>query len=146
MRILTTRGDETSFDQEDWSAIFDLENGRAVWKKPVTIEAEAAVEIKDSRPFVAMFSNEKGQRKWLEKMLTVENIRGRAKMTLENDRLVIPYAFVSSDKVDAGAKGVIAEDFTDVVLYARFRKLDAVVKIKNGKRNIDIKGARKKLE
>jgi len=99
MRILTTRGDETSFDQEDWSAIFDLENVRAVWKKPVTIEAEVAVKIKDSRPFVAMFSNEKGQRKWLEKILTVENIRGRAEMTLENDRLVIPCAFVSSDKV-----------------------------------------------
>ena len=64
-------------------------------------------------------------------------------MTIENGRavrLVIPYAFVSSDKVDAGAKGIIDEDFTDVVLYARFRKLDAVVKIKNGKRNIDIKG------
>jgi len=38
---------------------------------------------------------------------------------------------------------IIAEDFADVVLYARFRKLDAVVKIKNGKRNVDIKGARK---
>ena len=88
MGILTTLGDETSFDQEDWSARFDLENGRAV-------------------------------------------------------QLVIPHAFVSSDKVDAGAKGSIAEDFTDVVLYARFRKLDAVVKIKNGKRNIDIKGDRK---
>ena len=142
MCILTARDDETSFDQEDWSAIFDLENGRAVWKKPVTIEAEAAVENKDSRPFVAMFSNEKGQRKWLEKMLTVENIRGRAEMTLENDRLVIPCAFVSSDKVDAGARGIMAEVFTDGVLYDRFRKLDAVVKIKNGKRNIDIKGAR----
>jgi len=103
MRILTTRGDEKSFDQEDWSAGFDLENGRAVWKKPVIIEAE---------------------------------------MTLENDRLVIPCAFVSSDKVDAGARGIMAEVFTDGVLYDRFRKLDAVVKIKNGKRNIDIKGAR----
>ena len=39
--------------------------------------------------------------------------------------------------------GIMAEDFTDVVLHARFRKLDAVVKIKNGKCNIDIKGARK---
>ena len=43
----------------------------------------------------------------------------------------------------AGAKGIMAQDFTDGVLYARFRKLDAVVKIKNGKRNIDIKGDKK---
>jgi len=136
-------GAETSFDQEDWSARFDLEKGRTVWEKPVVIEAEATVEIKDSRPFVAMFSNKNGQRKWLEKMLTVENIQGRAEMLLENDRLVIPRAFVSSDKVDAGAKGIMAADRADGVFYARFRKLDAVMKIKNGKRNIDIKGARK---
>ena len=136
-------GAETNFDQEDWSARFDLENGRAVWEKPVIVEAEAAVEIKDSRPFVAMFSNEKGQHKWLEKMLTVENIQGRAEMTLENEQIVIPRAFVSSDKVDAGAKGVMAADRADGVFYARFRKLDAVLKIKNGNRNVDVIGAKK---
>jgi hypothetical protein len=136
-------GATTRYEQQDWSASFELEKGRTVWEKPVVIEAEAAVEIKDSRPFVAMFSNEKGQRKWLEKMLTVENIQGRAEMLLENGQLIIPRAFVSSDKVDAGAKGIMAEDFTDGVFYARFRKLDAIVKIKNGKRNIDIQGARK---
>jgi hypothetical protein len=136
-------GAETNYEQEDWSARFDLDKGRTVWEKPVVIEAEAAVEIKDSRPFVALFSNEKGQRKWLEKMLTVENIQGRAEMTLENEQLVIPRAFVSSDKVDAGAKGVMAADRADGVFYARFRKLDAVMKIKNGKRNIDVMGAKK---
>jgi hypothetical protein len=126
-----------------WSARFDLEKGHTVWKKPVVIEAEASVEIKDSRPFVAIFSNEKGQYKWLEKMLTVEDIQGRAELSLENDQLVIPHAFVSSDHVDAGAKGIMDADRKDGVFYARFRKLDAVLKIKKGERNIDVMGARK---
>jgi len=136
-------GPEASYEQDGWSARFELEKGRVVWKKPVAIEAEAAVAISDSRPFVALFSNEKGRRDWLEKMLTVKDIQGRAEMTLKNDQLVIPYAFASSDKVAAGAKGIIDAERTDGIFYARFRKLDAVLKINNGEHNIDIIGAKK---
>ena len=143
LQDIRVTGTESNFEQEDWSARFDLEKGRTVWKKPVVIEAEASVEIKDSRPFVAIFSNEKGKRKWLEKMLTVEDIQGRAELSLENGQLVIPHAFVSSDHVDAGAKGIMDADRKDGVFYARFRKLDAVLKIKKGERNIDVLGARK---
>lgn len=138
-------GPEASYEQDDWSARFELEKGRVVWKKPVSIDAEAAVAIKDSRPFVALFSNEKGRREWLEKMLTVQDIQGRAEMILKNDRLVIPYAFVSSDKVAAGAKGIISAERADGIFYARFRKLDAVLKINDDKHNIDIIGAKKKF-
>ena len=74
-------------------------------------------------------TNEKGQRKWLEKMLTVEDIQGKATMILENEQLVIPHAFVSSDKVDAGAKGILSAERADGIFYARFRKLDAILKI-----------------
>jgi len=143
LQDVKVKGAESSYEQADWSARFELEKGRAVWKKPVAIEAEAAVEIKDSRPIVAMFSNAKGQHDWLEKMLTVNNIQGRAEMTLQNEQLVVPYAFVGSDKVDAGAKGIIGADRTDGIFYARFRKLDAVLKVKEGKYNIDVIGAKK---
>jgi hypothetical protein len=136
-------GAESSYELSDWSARFNLEKGRTVWKKPVVMEAEAVVKIKDSRPIVTMFSNAKGQRNWLEKMLTVNDIQGRAEMTLENEQLVVPYAFVGSDKVDAGAKGIIDADRTDGIFYARFRKLDAVLKVKDGKYNVDVIGAKK---
>ena len=143
LRDVKVKGAESSYEQADWSARFELEKGRAVWKKPVVIEAEAAVEIKDSRPIVAIFSNAKGQHDWLEKMLTVNDIQGRAEMSLQNKQLVVPYAFVGSDKVDAGAKGIIGADRTDGIFYARFRKLDAVLKVKDGKYNIDVIGAKK---
>lgn len=138
-------GSEASYEQANWSARFELEKGRVIWKKPVAIEAEATIEIKDSRPFVALFSNEKGQRDWLEKMLTVQDIQGRAEMSLKNDQLVIPYAFVGSDKVAAGAKGIMSAERADGIFYARFRKLDAVLKVNNGEHNIDIIGAKKKF-
>lgn len=139
-------GTEANHEQESWGANFIFDKGRVVWKKPVRIDADMAVEITDSRPFVALFSNEKGQRDWLDKMLTVENIQGRAKVILKNEQLIIPRAFVSSDKVDAGAKGIVAADRTDGMFYARFRKLDALLKIKDGEHNIDIIKARKTFD
>ena len=139
-------GTEANYEQESWGANFIFDKGRVVWKKPVRIDADTAVEITDSRPFVALFSNEKGQRDWLDKMLTVENIQGRAKVILKNEQLIIPRAFVSSDKVDAGAKGIVAADRTDGMFYARFRKLDALLKIKDGEHNIDIINARKTFD
>lgn len=138
-------GPEKNYEGEDWQARFLLEKGRAIWKKPVFVHADTAVEIKDSRPFVAMFSNHTGEHKWIEKMLTIENIQGNAEMTMENRQIIIPHAFTSSDKIDAGAKGIINAESAEGIFYARFRKLDAVLKIRNGKRNIDIIGARKKF-
>jgi hypothetical protein len=138
-------GAETQYDREGWSAKFDLEKARAIWRRPVVVEAGAAVQIKDSRPIVAVLVNEKGKHRWLEKMLTVENIQGRADMTLEQDRIVIPYAFVSSDKVDAGAKGIMGSGRADGIFYVRFRKLDAVLKIEDGRRNFDVTGAKRKF-
>jgi len=139
-------GTETKYEREDWHARFVLEKGRAIWKKPVFVHADAAVEIKDSRPFVAMFSNHKGEHNWIEKMLTIENIQGNAEMTVENKQIIVPHAFTSSDKIDAGAKGIINAESAEGIFYARFRKLDAILKIRDGKRNIDIIGARKKFD
>jgi len=75
-----------------------------------------------------MFSNHKGEHKWIEKMLTIENIQGNAEMAVENKQIIIPHAFSSSDKIDAGAKGIINAESAEGMFYARFRKLDAVLK------------------
>ena len=143
LKDIRVTGASSSYEQEGWSAGFVLEKGRTVWEKPVVVEASGVLDIKDSRPFVAIFSNEKSVHKWLEKLLTVEDIRGRADMTLANNRLVVPYAFVSSDNVDAGVKGELDADRSDGVFYIRFRKFDAVMKTQNGERNIDVIGAKK---
>jgi len=58
----------------------------------------------------------------------------------------IPNASMDSDKIELGAKGVIDEDMNNGVIYARYKKLDIVVKISNGKRNIDLIRARRKFD
>lgn len=139
-------GESAQYDQDDWSAEFQLNKARTVWKKPVFLHAEAEAELKDSRPFVALFANLKGEHKWIEKMLTVENIRGTVNMTLENQRLTIPHAFTSSDRIDAGVKGIIDAAHREGIFYVRHGRLDAILETRDGERDIDIIRARKKFD
>lgn len=71
---------------------------------------------------------------------------GEAQVDIDQDRIIIPYAFATSDKIDVGAKGVISADERNGVLYVRFRKLHGILKINNGKRNLDVFNAREKFD
>ena len=65
---------------------------------------------------------------------------------IEANRAVIPYALVGSDKIDVGAKGLVDSGSREGIFYVRFRKLHGILKVKDGDRNFDIFGARKKFD
>jgi len=139
-------GENEEFDQDSWSASITLTRGDTVWKKPLQLKAEADIRMKDSRPVVVLFNNQGWRPEWLLNMLTIEDIEGTAELNIANERMVIPYAFASSDKIEVGAKGSITRQRRDGVIYVRYKKLDAVIKISDGKKNPDIIGAREKFD
>jgi hypothetical protein len=131
-------GDERTHDDEDWSAHFELKKGRALWKRPIQLQLEADLRMSNSRPVVAVIANQRGKHGWLEKALTIDDVEGEARMNMAQQRIVIPYAFAGSDKIDVGAKGVISADERDGVFYVRYRKLHGILQIENGEGNIDV--------
>jgi len=139
-------GDQKSFNDDNWGVLLTFNKARAVWKKPVQLDFEADLEMTDSRPFVAMIANQKGKEGWLEKAMTIDDVSGEVKVKMKQNIIVIPYAFAVSDKIDVGAKAIISADARNGVLYARFKKLHGLLKINNGKRNLDIFKAREKFD
>ena len=139
-------GDNQQFDQPDWSANFKLLHGETTWKKPLKLNAEAIINIADSRPVVAMFDNKRESPEWVQELLTIEDIEGTVTVAIADQKIVIPLAHALSDKVEVGAKGSISDTRRDGVVYARYKKLDAVIKIADGKKNIDLIRARQKYE
>jgi hypothetical protein len=139
-------GTEVSHDDEEWSAQFDLRKGHANWKKPIDLHLEADLQMTNSKPIVAIIANQRGKNGWLEKALTIDDVAGEANINVSHGNIIIPYAFVGSDKIDVGAKGVITADERNGVYYVRFRKLDAVLKMNNGNRNLDVWNARKTFD
>jgi translocation and assembly module TamB len=139
-------GEQKRFDAAGWQARFDLSKARAVWKKPARLDLEAEIEMVDSRPIVAMFANQRGKEGWLDKILTVGNVKGHGDMQIDNGRALVPYAMVGSDKIDVGFKGLAVPGRREGVFYARFRKLDGILKVKDGERNFDLLGAKRTFD
>lgn len=139
-------GDNEQFDQKSWAASLQLVHGQTTWKKPLQLDAEVTIQMADSRPIVAMFENKKERPEWLLNMLTIEDIQGTAKVAIADEQIVIPHAHAISDKMEVGAKGVISETSRNGVVYARYKKLDAVIKLVDGKKNIDVIRARPKYD
>lgn len=139
-------GARKAFEQEDWRLRLDLKKGRVVWKKPILVEMEADLQISDTRPLVAIMSNRKDTPKWIDKLLTINDIHGNARVALAQDRITIPYAFAGSEKADLGAKGAIDAKARHGVFYVRFKKLHALLRINNDKRSLDLIKARQKFD
>lgn len=140
-------GDSGQFDSEDWSARFTLTRGEAILSDPPAMTLEAELQASDSRPIVAMFKNQEGWRPaFLSKMMTVEDIEGSAKIVMANERVEIPHAHAISDHIEVGAKAVITEQNRDGVIYFRYKKADALLKITDGKKRLDIFKVREKYE
>jgi hypothetical protein len=139
-------GRKKSFDAAGWQAEFDLIKARAVWRKPILLDLEAEIRMNDTRPIVAMFANQRGKHGWLEKILTVRDVEGDARLSIDAGRALVPYAMVGSDKIDVGAKALVDAGSREGIFYARFRKLQGILRVKDGEKNFDILGAREKFD
>ena len=93
-----------------------------------------------------MLNNRGDSPNWLLEMITIKDIEGVASLEIADNRIIIPMARAISDKVELGAKATIDPTTRNGVIYARYKKLDAVMKIEDGDRNIDVIRARQKYE
>ena len=138
-------GNTMKFRQPYWFARIDLDKAKVKWKKPIQIDVEATVSLLDSRPLTALLANQRARYGWLERLLTVEDIQGEALFKLSSDELRITHALAGNDSVDIGIKGLINAYSREGVVYARFKNIGGILKIKDGERRFDLLRAKKKF-
>ena len=129
-------GENESFNQKNWAATLVLTQAEAILSDPVQLNAAANLSMTDSRPIVAMLGNQKNRPQWIKKMLIVEDVSGDVELNFAGDRWAIPNAFVISDNIEFGAKGTIDKGQQNGIIYARYKKLDIVVKSQKVKRTL----------
>jgi hypothetical protein len=139
-------GQQQSFDDELWSARVVFNQAEAVIDEPLRISAETELRVSDTRPLVALFDNRGNPPKFVSRLLTMKDIEGEATIQLADNRLAISNARVTSDKAEVAAKAVFYETGRDGVIYARYKKLDATVKMSGEKKKLELFGARDKFE
>ena len=139
-------GRQQSFDDEQWSARVLFKRADAVIDQPLRISAETELQVSDTRPLVALFDNHGEPPKFVSRLLTMKDIEGEATIQLADNRLTVSNARVTSDKAEVAAKAVFYETGRDGVIYARYKKLDATLKMSGEKTKLELFGAREKFE
>ncbi len=139
-------GANRQFDSAAWRAALELERAHTRWTRPPALQAEAVLRVSDSRPFVAMFDNRGWRPELVNRMLTVEDIRGRATLELADRRLLVPDARLLGEEIEAAARGVFGEGARRGMVYLRYRKADALLKVDGDRRNLDVLRARETFE
>jgi hypothetical protein len=139
-------GRAANYSQNDWRADINLTSADIVWKKPIQLRSELLPAIKDSRPIVAMIDNQKSKFAFLSKLLIVENLQGEAKVNMADNTITIPYAFIKSDQINIGAKGIIASNLRDGIFFFGQKGIKGTMEIRGGKRSFDIFSAQKSFD
>jgi hypothetical protein len=139
-------GETQQFDEEAWSARLVLTRGETTWTQPAALSLEADLEMSDSRPFVTLFANQGWRPDFLTRAMTVEDISGKAFMELYDRRLLIPSSTIAGGEIEVAAKARIEESGNRGMLYGRFRRLEALIRFENGKRNLDVLRVRRKFD
>ncbi|MDA7840764.1 hypothetical protein N9A55_08345, partial [Luminiphilus sp.] len=67
-------------------------------------------------------------------------------LKLFEGKTIIPLAYVTSKKAEVAVKATFYDGERDGVVYARFKKLDALLRRENGKRKVEITKSREKFD
>ena len=131
-------GERQEFTEEDWSAHLLLDRAETTWVDPPEMELDARLNVSDSRPFVALFNNTGWKPKALTRAMTVEDIEGDGRLLMKGNAVRIPHAQLNGNSVEIRAKGIIAEPSGEGVVYARYKNLDATIRLRNGRKSLDL--------
>jgi hypothetical protein len=143
---ISVAGKRETFDEDYWSAGFKLDRAEAVLHEPYRFNGGTRLKISDTRPLVAFFENRIRSPRWFSRLLTLKDLEGEGAITIDGDRMDIPTAQLISDKAEVAAKAVISPGNRDGMIYARYKKLDVLLKMEDGKNNLDIYKTREKFD
>ena len=112
----------------------------------MTLNLSAAFRMTDASPILAVFDQNRKENKWLDRLLDLKNINGKMTIEAEPDSMTIPYAFLTSDTFDVGAKGIFGASGRQGVFYAKTGKLAGILAIDNKNKKFSVIEATRKFE
>ena len=116
----------------DWHARLQLEQTKVEWHQPIHLDLKADVTDKDTRPFLALLDNARGEHGWIDNLLTVENLAGHLRMVIDGNDAVIQDAMIGGPELTLHAKGRSAASTREAMLLVRWHELNGALELHNG--------------
>ncbi|KZX60477.1 hypothetical protein A3709_11790 [Halioglobus sp. HI00S01] len=143
---VSVAGAREAFHEDYWWAKFRLTRANVVAQNPLVFDADSILTVSDTRPLVAMFSNQLDAPRWVGNMLEMEDIEGEATLALAENRLCIPHSVLISDKAEVAAKAMFSADGREGMIYARYKKLQATMEMLGDETKVKLRKARERFD
>lgn len=131
-------GDTASATAPDWHARLQLEETKVLWRKPMHLAMKADLLIKDTRPFVALLDNARGQHSWIDELLTVEDPAGYLRLTVDGESVVVEDAMLVAPEIGIHAKGRSGPAGREAMLLLRWHNLSGAMELQNDRKHFEI--------
>ena len=139
-------GETASALAPDWHAHLELEKSKVLWRKPMHLDMQAAITIKDTRPFVALLDNARGEHRWIEDLLLVENLGGHIQLVMDGDSAVLKDATIGSGAVGVQAKGHADDDHREAMLLVRWHSFVGALEMEDDWQQFELGDARARFD
>lgn len=129
-----------------WHARLQLERTEVLWQKPMHLDMAAGISIKDTRPFVALLDNVRGEHGWIDNLLTVEDLGGHLKLVLDGKSAVLSDSLLGSERISVGVKGRADAENREGMVYVRWHDLTGALELQGEEQHFHIGGARARFD
>jgi hypothetical protein len=138
-------GANASHEGSRWGARIQLDQSELVWNKPMKLSTKAIMTVTDTRPFVAMMENARGEHGWINELLTLSDLAGSLRLSMDGQGAIIHDAFLGSDKASISARGLSHADHREALLLVRYKRLSGSLAMQDGQSRFSILGARERF-
>ncbi len=104
----------------DWWMSISIPKGHADLGKPVTVEADAALAMKDTRAIIAMFAEVKDWVRYFDGVLTINDVSGSARIKAGDKRARIQGLELTGDKLGLMAELELENDSNNGIFWGKF--------------------------
>jgi hypothetical protein len=138
-------GASASHDGSRWGARIQLDQSQVVWNKPMELSTKANLTVTDTRPFVAMLENARGEHDWISELLTLSDLAGNLHLTTNARGAVLHDAFFGSDTASISARGLSRANHREALLLVRYKRFTGALALQDGQSRFSILGARERF-
>jgi len=127
---------------DDWWARAWLEGGTLTWARPFTLEAPVKLEMRDSRPVVALFAEGSRTVRWLRTLLEIENITGRTDLRADRRLVTLTDLELHGKELEILSDLEFRRRKSDGLIFVKFHRIAAATEGHEGRKSWKLFGAR----
>ena len=140
-RVRATAGSEPL--GTEWWGDVEFDKARLDWDKPMTLDGQMRVRMKDVGLLLALYSQHKDLPGWVRTLVDQGEARAQGRVQWQHDTVLLEPFAASNDRFDVQARMRLQEKQPTGDLFAGWGALSVGVEIAGGQKHYHLVGARK---